>query len=452
MSHPDRGSLKQRALRAGSWTALGFGLSQGLRLVSTLVMTRILAPEMFGVMTIATMVGVIIALLTDLGIKQNIIQSAQGNQTEFLNTAWTLQVLRGFALWAVAILASLALHLAGSRGLLPPDTVYGAPVLPWLIAATGFNAVITGLQSTNMAVAERRLEQRQLMLMELMSQATAIACMVAVGMATRSVWALVVGGWASALVTVVLSHVWLPGPRNRLGWDERSLKEIVSFGKWVFVSSFIGVFALNADRIVLGGLVPAGVLGQYAIASTIVGAMHGIFTKLYGTVAMPAMSETVRADRQALRTVFYRLRTPSDVALFLSAGLLAGCGSLLIDLLYDHRYQDAGWMVQILAFSLLWTRHSASQLLYLALALPKQVAIINATRFVAVFLALPAGYYLGGMKGALWGLSLHQAVIAILVFRFNSVLRINDFRREFGVLLALPVGYALGFSLQRLLR
>jgi O-antigen/teichoic acid export membrane protein len=220
----------------------------------------------------------------------------------------------------------------------------------------------------------------------------------------------------------------------------------------VFVSSFIGVFALNADRIVLGGLVPAGMLGQYAIASTIVGAMHGIFTKLYGTVAMPAMSETVRADRQALRTVFYRLRTPSDVALFLSAGLLAGCGSLLIDLLYDHRYQDAGWMVQILAFSLLWTRHSASQLLYLALALPKQVAIINATRFVAVFLALPAGYYLGGMKGALWGLSLHQAVIAILVFRFNSVLRINDFRREFGVLLALPVGYALGFSLQRLLR
>ena len=69
-------SLKRRALRAGGWTALGWGLGNGMRLLSTLVMTRLLVPEMFGVMAVATMVSVIIALLTDLGIKQNIIQSA----------------------------------------------------------------------------------------------------------------------------------------------------------------------------------------------------------------------------------------------------------------------------------------------------------------------------------------------------------------------------------------
>ena len=78
---PDVGpsrSLKQRALSAGGWSAAGFALGQGMRVVSTLVMTRLLAPEMFGVMSIAIMVNVIASLLTDLGIKQNIVQSRRG--------------------------------------------------------------------------------------------------------------------------------------------------------------------------------------------------------------------------------------------------------------------------------------------------------------------------------------------------------------------------------------
>lgn len=94
-------------LRAGSWSAIGHGLGQALRLCSNLIMTRLLVPEMFGIMAIATMVTMILGMLSDIGLRQNIIQSKRGEDPVFLNTAWVVQIIRGFALWLMAVMLSL---------------------------------------------------------------------------------------------------------------------------------------------------------------------------------------------------------------------------------------------------------------------------------------------------------------------------------------------------------
>ena len=207
------------------------------------------------------------------------------------------------------------------------------------------------------------------------------------------------------------------------------------------------MFALYADRIVLGGLVSASMLGQFSIAATIVGAVQGVFAKLYSTVAMPVLSETARTDRSRLKEIFYRVRIPTDLALLFCAGFLAATGDLIVSILYDRRYAEAGWMLEILALSLVWARYDATQQLYLALGQPKFVAFMNFARFVSVFIALFVGFRLDGARGAIWGFALHQLVVALMSYRFNVVLGINDFRRDLGVLVALPIGYAVGIGL-----
>ncbi len=116
----------------------------------------------------------------------------------------------------------------------------------------------------------------------------------------------------------------------------------------------------------------------------------------------------------------------------------------MIALLYDRRYGDAGWMLEILALSLVWVRYFASQQLYVALGEPKYVAFLNFARFVAVFAALFAGFWLGGVEGAIWAFALHQIVNALMTYRFNARLKMNDFTRELAVLIALPAGYGVG--------
>jgi len=430
----------------------GFAATQGIRLVSTLVMTRLLAPSMFGVMSIALMVNVIASLLTDLGIRQNIVQSRRGVDPIFLDTAWTVQIVRGFIIWALALALSATLYLAGRLGHLSGDTVYATPILPWVLAVSSFSVVIAGFSSTKGAVAQRNLDQRRLIRIELASQLVAFAVMVVIAYETRSIWSLVAGQLAAGVMGVALSHTILPGAANRLAWDAASLREIVAFGKWIFASSFVGVFALYADRIVLGGLVTPSLLGQFAVAGNLVGAVQGVFAKLYLSVVMPVLSETARGDRGRLKEVFYRLRLPTDLTLLFCAGLLAASGQLVVDVLYDRRYAEAGWMLQILAVSLVWARLDATRQLYLALGQPKYAAFLNFARFVSVFAALLVGFRLGGIHGAIWGFALHPIVIALMSYRYNAELRINDFGRDLGVLVALPLGYGAGWGLEWIVR
>jgi hypothetical protein len=69
-----------------------------------------------------------------------------------------------------------------------------------------------------------------------------------------------------------------------------------------------------------------------------------------------------------------------------------------------------------------------------------------------VFVALLVGFRLGGIRGAIWGFALYPVVIALMSYRFNAELRINDFGRDLGVLVALPLGYGAGWGLEWIVR
>ncbi|MEY8838750.1 oligosaccharide flippase family protein, partial [Cribrihabitans sp. XS_ASV171] len=96
-------SLMSRVLRSASWVIVGYGLSQALRLASNLILTRILFPEAFGMMTLVGLVVVGMQLFSDIGIGTSIVQNRRGDEPDFLDTAWTLQVLRGFLLFGLTL-------------------------------------------------------------------------------------------------------------------------------------------------------------------------------------------------------------------------------------------------------------------------------------------------------------------------------------------------------------
>ena len=448
---PKPATLKQRVLRAGGWSFAGYGASQVVRLGSNLVMTRLLVPEMFGVMAIAGMVTIILALLSDIGLRQHIVQSRRGEDPVFLDTAWSVQIMRGLALWLVALLLALALHAANARGMLPANTVYASAVLPLVIAISSFQAVIIGLQSTRIATAHRSFNQKRLAQTELIAQFAGLVVMMALGFATRSIWALVAGGLVSSLTTTVLSHTWLSGHRNRFRWEKEALRELFDFGKWIFISSAVSVLAFNGDRILLGGLVDARVLGLYSIAVLIVGAIQSANSRFASTVSLPTLSEIARTEPARLREIYYKLRLPVDGLLLFMAGFLFAAAQLVIDLLYDPRYAETGGMLRILALVFFAMRFDLAQQIYLAMGIPKYLTIINVVRCISLYALVPLLFHLGGTYAAIWGIALHSTVTLPLVFYFNAKLGLNDLRRELLSLLILPLGYAFG-SLLNLLR
>ena len=205
-------SLRKRAIFAGAWNLGALVTSQAMRLGGNLIMARLLMPEMFGIMIIATTVSVIIHLLSDVGLRQNIIQSPRGDDPVFLNTVWTVQIVRGFVLFATTLLIAGFAWFAQAIQLWSPESTYGAPELPLVLAITGFSAIIYGFQSTKVDVAVRSFQQKKVVLAEFASQIAGLLVMLVIGYFTRSIWSLVGAGLVSALVSLLLGHFWFPGP------------------------------------------------------------------------------------------------------------------------------------------------------------------------------------------------------------------------------------------------
>jgi O-antigen/teichoic acid export membrane protein len=96
-------------IRNSLWVIGGFGFGQALRLVSSVILAGLLAPEIFGIMVIVYSIRGGIDLLSDIGIQQSIVANKEADEPEFYNTAWTLRLLRGVLVLVLCVLLAAPL-------------------------------------------------------------------------------------------------------------------------------------------------------------------------------------------------------------------------------------------------------------------------------------------------------------------------------------------------------
>ena len=392
-------SLRTRAIRGTLWTTGGYGTSLVLRLGVNLVLTRLLQPHMFGLMTLVNIFVQGLQGFSDVGIGPSIIQSKRGDDPVFLNTAWTVQVLRGLALGAVSALIAW-----------PVAQLYGEPQLLWLLPVAGLAAVIAGFNSTALFTLNRHLDLSKLTLRSLAGQVVGAAVMITVALQYPSVWALLAGNLAAAVATLILSHTLLSGPRNRFAWDRSAAREMMSFGRWIFVSTLLTFLALQADRLIFGKLVSLTELGIYGVAAMMAALPTQAILKLGGVVVFPAYSRA-KAAGSDFQTVFDRVRLPLLAgAGLITAGMVAG-GEHLIELLYDSRYHGAGRMLQLLAvsgwFQVMQVTNGSA---LLALGSPRSVAASNVVKLTSMVIFVPLGFWWYGLPGGIVGIILSDVM------------------------------------------
>jgi O-antigen/teichoic acid export membrane protein len=437
-------SLKVRVLQAGGWTIAGYFLQQVIRFGSSLIMTRLLVPEMFGVMAIVYVVITGLALFSDVGLSQIVIQSQRGEDPEFLNTVWVVQIVRGALMWLTALLLSAALPLITQFKWLPADSVYADPLLPVVIAAYTSIALIGGFESTKMLLARRRLTLAFATKIEIISQVVAVAVMISWAALERSIWPLVGGGVIAAIVRVVLTHVMLPGPNNRWAWNASDFREIIVFGKWIFASSIFSFLVMNGDRLLLGGLVNAELLGLYSIAFLFANSLQGLIHYLMGIVAYPALSEVARQNPTRLRLTYYKFRMPFDAAMLTVAGGLFTFGSSLIHLLYDNRYAGAGPIMEVLALGMIAARYLLAGNCFYALGKPGINTLVSTIQLFAFYLLVPAAFSMYQFQGAVWAIALSPILTLPVIFYFKWKNQLLDLRKELLVLPLFVIGALVG--------
>jgi len=438
-------TLRKRIIHSGAWVMSGHVFSQVLRLGSNLIMTRLLVPEMFGVMAIANVIMLGLSLMSDIGIHQHIIQSKRSDSEKFLNTAWVVKIIKGIILWIISLIVSWFLFLLAGYNILPAESVYSHPMLPYIIAVLSFTTVINGLASTKLGLANRNLAMAQVVKIELVSQFTGMVLMISWALIDRSIWALVSGALVSSLIKSILSHVALPGHNNKFYWDRESFYELFHFGKWIFLTSTLGFLMTNGDKLVLGGLLDTKLMGVYVIAFFMASAIQQVFGRIISRVALPAFSEVVRTRPDDLIKVYYKFRLPIDAIILFSVGVLFMAGHHIIDILYDERYQYAGDMLEILVLMLIAERFSLAGECFIALGRPKYLIPLIVPRLPIIYILLPVIYGYFGLEGALWVIAFNNTASLPILFWLKHKHGILDTKKELLVMIFLALGIAMGW-------
>jgi O-antigen/teichoic acid export membrane protein len=386
---PPEEGITQRAARGSAWVVAGYGASQVIRFGSNLVLARVLFPKAFGLTMLLSVFLTGLQMFSDLGVGTAIIQHDRDDDA-FVDTAWTVQIVRGLLLWAV----TLALTW-------PYATLYGEPALLWMLPVAGVTAAIDGFMSTAIHTANRELRMRKLLVFELSVQVLSTVITIVGAWLTRSVTALLVGMVAVSVLRTPLSHVMLGGRRNRLRWEPEAAASLLHFGKWVFASSIVTFLAQQGDRLVFGKLLPLARLGVYNVALTLCEAPSALIGSLALKVFFPLFSELRRTSPDLDGA--YRKATAA-VALLSGAGALGliVAGPFLVSVLYDSRYAEATWIVRLLAFGIWWTSlvHLTASVV-LASGRVKWLAAANAARLVWLVAAVPLTFSWVGFDAAI---------------------------------------------------
>ena len=197
-------TLRQRAVGAGVWSITSYAATQIIRLVSSLIMTRLLVPGDFGLMALVWAYITGINMFSDLGLFAYLFQSSRAHDREFANTIWSLNLIRSgiVTLIGVAIAYPIAL-------------LYGQPSLFSMLEVASLGLLLSPLVSTKHTLASRELMQKELAKLELTAQVISTLATIAYAMWFRSVWALVIGGLVQTSCRAIGSQFYLPGPCNR---------------------------------------------------------------------------------------------------------------------------------------------------------------------------------------------------------------------------------------------
>lgn len=335
-------SMKARAIRGTALSVVGFGGLQFIRLISNLILTRLLFPEAFGLMALVFVFISAIEMFSDIGIHTAIIQSKRGDDPAFLNTAWTVQLLRGVILWIIACAITV-----------PLADLYDQDALKQIMPVLAFVLVINGFKSTRISTANRHLQLGRLTGLELSAQLMTTVFIIAVALLWQSVWALVIGTMMGAVFATILSHVVLHGAANRIFWEKAAFWELFSFGKYIFFSTVAGYFVLQGDRLILGKSISLTEFAIYTIAIMFGHLPLALGRQIGSRVLLPLYHQRPPHESERNYRAIGRARLTLMLGLLAVIAVFASLGIWIIEFLYDPRYYAAGPVLALVSLSII---------------------------------------------------------------------------------------------------
>jgi O-antigen/teichoic acid export membrane protein len=375
-----------RAMAKGTGWTVGTQLTiQGIAMLSTMILARLLVPADFGLVALATALSGALHAISEFSFDQALIQNQSAARREY-DTAWTLSICRNVILaGALAVGAGLIASSFGDERL--------EAVVYWLALATFFN----GFQ--NIAVVDFRKElafHRDLVFMVVGKLGPTVVT-IPLAFIWRSYWALVAGIVAGSVFRVTLSfamHTYRP----RISFD--SWRDLLHFSKWLLIGNLCAFIYGRSSTFVLGKISGAGAVGVFTLSGEIAGIATANLLMPLRRAILPGYAK-LATDVERLHDIFVDI---FGVVFLVGAPLTLGIGLVanpLVRITLGEQWLGAIPLIEILSVGeFLQLITAAASPIYIATGRPHYTAVLFSGSAIAMVPLLIFATERAGVFGA----------------------------------------------------
>lgn len=324
-----------------------------------MVLTRIIAPDQFGLMAIVLATIALFEAITEVGVSQAVIQNRRGKLPEFLNVAWWINTVRGLAIFVIA--APLSPLIAD---------FYSEPMLAPILVVAFSSMVFAGMTSPKVYALQRQFRFGESVAITQGAGLLGTGLTLVLGMVWQNVWALVIGTVFEAFVRFVLSFVLCP-IRPSLRIDKQSRRELFAFTKGMMGLAFMTFLVSQADIFVLGRVASTQVLGLYSMAVTLAMFPQSLFAKIVQPLVVPILTAFQDSIEQ-MRAAYLRLERLVWLFGLPMAATMTVAAEPLLTVVYGLPYAAVAVPFGVIAFYfVVYMASMVSFSVYLAMARPE---------------------------------------------------------------------------------
>ncbi len=327
--------LAKKTATGAAWIVLWRVVSRSLGVVSILVLARLLPPEAFGLVAIATSVVTALDTFSILGWQDAIIRSKEYNK-RMLNSAFTICTIRG-----------LVMGLLIAAGAPFAAQFFGEPRIESILYLLAVLTVLEGFENVGVVEFRRELQFNKEFILFVVPRFVAFAVTILSAFLLKSYWALVLGIATQRLCKFAIGYLIHP---HRPQFSTNAVGDLLSFSLWTWAISTSMFVRDRFPSLIIGRVLGPTQVGQFTIGWEI--AMLPI-TELVQPIERALFSGFSSAARSGSDLADLFTRAAGVVALFIlpmSIGMSA-LSDLLVSVALGAAWQDASPLIMWLSIS-----------------------------------------------------------------------------------------------------
>jgi len=334
----DKPSLAEKATIVVSWSAVANILSQVIQLITLAILARLLVPDDFGLLGMATIVSGFILTFNQLGLSQAIIQRKELLPSHLSASFWGSLIIG-------SILSLIIFLLAPAISLLFNDMRVES-----VLRVLSIGLILGILPMTHIALMQRKLRFKEVGIVLVAS--VFMSSLTSIIMAFRGfgVWSLVVGQLIIGPVSFVLVHFYEPWRVDKV-FNFGAFKDLIAYGGHISAGNVINYTTTNLDNLMIGRYLGAQILGIYSIAYKLVQTPLQLISRIVAQALLPVFAGIQDDDEQLVQGY---LRATHYVILIMFP-LMFGCAILAPEIIYvffGEKWLEAVPLVQILSIAI----------------------------------------------------------------------------------------------------